>query len=47
VYYIGQEVSKTDTTVEEYLRNIEEITKQDIIEIAKSVELNTIYFLRN
>lgn len=47
VYYIGQEISKTNTTIEEYLKNIEEITKQDIIEIANGVEINTIYFLKN
>lgn len=47
IYYIGQEISKTNTSVEEYLKNIEEITKQDVIEIANSIELNTIYFLKN
>ena len=47
VYYIGQEISKTNTTIEEYLKNIEEITREDIIEIANNVEINTIYFLRD
>lgn len=46
VYYIGQEISKTDTTIEEYLKNIENVTKEDVIEIAKNVNINTIYFLK-
>lgn len=47
VYYIGQEISKTNTTIEEYTKNVEEITREDIVEIANNVEINTIYFLRN
>ena len=47
IYYIGQEISKTNTTIEEYLKNVQEITREDIIEIANSVEINTIYFLKN
>ena len=47
VYYIGQEISKSNTTIEEYTKIIEEITREDIIEIANSVEINTIYFLRD
>ncbi len=47
MYYIGQEISKTKTSLEEYLKNIEEVTKQDIVEIANGVEINTIYFLKN
>ena len=46
VYYIGQEISKTNTTIEEYLRNIEDVTREDVIEIAKNVHINTIYFLK-
>lgn len=47
IYYIGQEISKTNTTIEEYKKNIEQITREDIIEIANSVKINTIYFLKN
>ncbi len=36
IYYIGQEIS-----------NIEAITREDIIEIANSIQINTIYFLRD
>ena len=47
VYYIGQEISKSNTSIEEYLKNIEEITREDIVEIAQNVEINTIYFLKD
>lgn len=47
IYYIGQEISKTNTSIEEYRKNMEEITREDIIEIANSIEINTIYFLKN
>ena len=47
IYYIGQEISKTNTTIEEYLKNIAEITREDILEIAKNIDINTIYFLKN
>ena len=47
VYYIGQEISKTNTTPEEYEKIIDSITREDIIEIANNVEINTIYFLKD
>lgn len=47
IYYIGQEISKTNTTIEQYAKNIEAITREDIIEIANHVNINTIYFLRD
>lgn len=47
IYYIGQEISKTNISIDEYAKNIESITREDIIEIANSVNMNTIYFLRD
>lgn len=47
IYYIGQEISKTNVSVDEYRKIMEEITREDIIEIANSIEINTIYFLKN
>lgn len=46
-YYIGQELSKEFTTFEEYLEKIEEVTMQDVKDVANSININTIYFLRN
>lgn len=47
VYYIGQEIAKTNMSLEKYIENIEKVTKENIINFANSVSLNTIYFLRN
>lgn len=47
VYYIGQELSKTNRSVEEYISRIEQVTKEDVLNIAKNVHVNTVYFLKN
>lgn len=47
IYYIGQEISKMNMTIEEYIEKIKNVTKEQIIELANSVYLNTIYFLRS
>ena len=46
-YCFGQEISGNKTTVEEYIRRVENVTMENVLEIAKKVEINTIYFLRN
>ena len=46
-YYYGQELSNTPTNVEEYIEKIQNVKKEDIIDIAKKININTIYFLRN
>ena len=47
VYYIGQEISKTNVDLDTYLKNIEKVTKQEIIDFANQIQINTIYFLRD
>ena len=46
-YYFGQELSGTNVSEEEYIKKIENITKEDIINVANKVKINTIYFLKN
>ena len=46
-YYFGQELSDIPMSFDEYENNINSVTKEDIVEFAKSVSINTIYFLRN
>jgi len=46
-YYFGQELAKNNVTVEEYRKKIEEITKDQIVEVANSTKINTIYFLKD
>ena len=47
IYLFGQELSKLPLSIEEYQRNIEKVTKEEIIKLAKSIQINTIYFLEN
>lgn len=46
-YYFGQELAKNHTTFEEYIEKIENVTKEQIIDIANKISINTIYFLTN
>lgn len=46
-YYFGQELAGTNIEVEEYKQKIQNVTKEQIVEVAKSVKINTIYFLKN
>lgn len=46
-YCFGQEISGEHTTFEEYEKQINKVTKKDIEDVANSIKINTIYFLRN
>ena len=46
-YYFGQELSGNKISIKEYQDIIEKVSKEDIINIAKKVSINTIYFLRD
>ena len=46
-YFFGQELTNNKISLDEYISKIEKITKEDIIKIANSITINTIYFLRN
>ena len=46
-YYYGQELSDTFTSLEKYVDKIKRVSKQDILEVAKDIWINTIYFLRD
>ena len=46
-YYFGHELSGNKTTIEEYKNKIENVSKENIVTIANSININTIYFLRN
>ena len=47
VFYIGQELSKTEYSIQEYTQKVKNVSKEEIIEFAKTVKYNTVYFLRN
>ena len=46
-YKFGQELANMEVSLEEYIKIIERISKEDILKIAKSVYINTIYFLKD
>ena len=45
VFYMGQELNDLHFSIKEYIRDINSVTKEQIIEFAKSLQTNTIYFL--
>lgn len=45
-YYFGQELSEIKMNFEEYENNVNLVTKQNIIDFANKIKINTIYFLR-
>jgi predicted Zn-dependent peptidase len=47
VFYIGQEISKIRYSINEYINSINSVTKDQVIEFAKNLQVNTIYFLTN
>lgn len=47
LYYFGQEFTDKKTTLKRYEEIIKNIKKQDVIDVANKVKINTIYFLRN
>ena len=46
-YFFGQELKNIKTSLEQYINKINEVKKEDIIKIAKSITVNTVYFLNN
>ena len=46
-YYIGQELSDIHMDFEEYINQINKTTKEQIVEIANKINVDTIYFLKN
>ena len=47
VYFYGQEISNNHVELEDYKQRIRGVTKDQIVNIAKKIKINTIYFLRN
>lgn len=45
IFYIGAEISKTEDSLDYYIDKIEKVTKEEIVEFAKQLKYNTIYFL--
>ena len=46
-YFFGQELTNSKTSIDEYMEKIQKVTKEDIIKVANSITINTIYFLKD
>ena len=46
-YYFGGEISNNFATLDEYEQKVTEVTREQIIDLAKKVKVHTIYFLAN
>lgn len=46
-YFFGQELTENKKSLEEYIRRIEIVNREDILDIANKITINTIYFLKN
>lgn len=46
-YYFTQELSDEFISIEDYIKKINDVTKEQILEVAKNIQINTIYFLKD
>ena len=46
-YYMSQQLSKDTSDIETACKKMESVNKQQIIEAAENIMINTIFFLRN
>ena len=47
IYFLGQELSGNNVTLEQYANFVQDVNRDEIEDFAKKVSINTIYFLRN
>lgn len=46
-YLFGQELTGHKVTLEEYEKKVKSVSKEDIVEVARKININTIYFLKD
>ena len=47
MYFFGQELSNKKLNIDKYMDRISEVSKQNVVDIANKVSVNTVYFLKN
>lgn len=47
MYFFGQELSKTKLDLDEYMDRVAKVNKQNVIDVANKVSVDTVYFLKN
>lgn len=46
MYNFGQELSEVKYSIEDYIKKVQDVDKQKILNVANKVQINTIYFLK-
>lgn len=46
IYFFGQELSEDNISIEQYVEFIKKVNREEIVEFAKKIKINTIYFLK-
>ena len=46
-YFLGQELTDNKTSLEDYVQEVQKVTKENIVDIASRTNINTIYFLKD
>lgn len=46
-YYFAQELSDEFVSIEDYIKKINNVSKDEIVDIANKIQINTIYFLKD
>ena len=46
-YFFSQELSKNKLDLDKYMERVSKVNKQNVIDIANKVSINTVYFLKN
>ena len=44
-FYLGEKISGTNYTIDEYIRRIDAVTVEDVTDAAKDIILSTVYLL--
>ena len=47
MYFFGQELSTNKLNIDGYMDRISKVNKQDVVDIANKISVNTVYFLKN
>ena len=47
MYFFGQELSTNKLNIDEYMNRISKVNKQNVVDIANKISVNTVYFLKN
>ena len=46
-YFFGQELSNNKLDIDKYMERVSKVNKQNVVDVANKVTINTIYFLKN